>query len=196
VTSSSPVVAIGSKNKAKIRGVKRAFSLIGAREFVEVPVKGFKEQPIGVFETFIGAAKRAVEALNALKGKEGFGVGVEAGIVVFRGIPLSGQIAVITDGTRYSMGFSSFFPLPKRFYGEVLRGRELGDIMENATGIEGIAEGIGAIGYFSQGLMTRTELSFQAVLSAILPWINPQTEYELPAYSELVEMLKRVIESL
>ena len=38
--------------------------------------------------------------------------------------------------------------------------------------------------------MTRTDLSYQAVLTALLPWINKDI-YELRPVSELWETLKR-----
>ena len=189
-------VVIGSLNESKINGARRALSLLGIspEDVIPINVKGFKKQPIGFDEIFIGASYRAMESVkylrNNLQVDNGIGIGIEAGIIKLNNTWFSGQIAVIADNEKYSMGISSFFPLPKGVSDKVSMGYELRDIMREMSGYERIAETIGAIGFFSSGYMTRTDLSYQAVLAALLPWLNKNI-YELRPVSELWETLKR-----
>ncbi|MCD6195333.1 MAG: DUF84 family protein [Staphylothermus sp.] len=187
---------IGSLNESKINGARRALSLLGIsfKDIIAIKVKGFKDQPIGFDEIFIGAAYRAIQSVKYLRyisGVEnGIGIGIEAGIIELHNTWFSGQIAVVADNEKYSIGISSFFPLPRRISNVVSKGYELREVMKEISGYERIAETIGAIGFFSSGYMTRTDLSYQAVLTALLPWINKDI-YELRPVSELWETLKR-----
>ncbi len=184
-------VVIGSSNRAKVRGVKKAFMLLGVREFITLPIHGFKDQPIGFDEIFLNAVKRTVEAYRSLEGEEGFAVGIEAGIIEYGGLITTGQLAIVTDGEKYSIGLSGFFPLPQKFKNDIKKGVELGVLMKELSGIEDIASSIGAVGFFTKGLVTRSDLSYYATLYALIPWINPDIEFDLPPYSVLEEMLKR-----
>ncbi len=187
---------IGSLNESKINGARRALSLLGIRseDIIAIKVKGFKDQPIGFGEIFIGAAYRAIKSVKYLRNtsgvENGIGIGIEAGIIELHNTWFSGQIAIVADNEKYSIGISSFFPLPRRITDVVSKGNELRQVMKEVSGYERIAETIGAIGFFSSGYMTRTDLSYQAVLAALLPWINKDI-YELRPVSELWETLKR-----
>ncbi len=187
---------IGSLNESKINGARRALSLLGIsfEDIIAIKVKGFKDQPIGFDEIFIGAAYRAVQSVKYLRNisgvENGIGIGIEAGIIKLHNIWFSGQVAIIADNEKYSIGISSFFPLPRKISNVVSKGYELREVMKEVSGYEKIAETIGAIGFFSSGYMTRTDLSYQAVLTALLPWINKDT-YEVRPVSELWETLKR-----
>ncbi len=187
---------IGSLNESKINGARRALSLLGIsfEDIIAIKVKGFKDQPIGFDEIFIGAAYRAVQSVKYLRNisgvENGIGIGIEAGIIKLHNIWFSGQVAIIADNEKYSIGISSFFPLPRKISNVVSKGYELREVMKEISGYERIAETIGAIGFFSSGYMTRTDLSYQAVLTALLPWINKDT-YEVRPVSELWETLKR-----
>ncbi|WP_052833656.1 DUF84 family protein [Staphylothermus hellenicus] len=104
---------------------------------------------------------------------------------------LSGQVAVVVDGKHYSLGTSGFFPLPENISEQILKRVELKNIMRRTTNIEAISETIGAIGYFSNGFITRADLSFEAVLYAILPWINKDFNYGLKPIKYLWEILNK-----
>lgn len=182
------LAVIGSLNKSKILGAKRALRLLGVRKIETINVQGLKPQPIGFSEIFEGAFKRAYIAWK--KYEQGLGVGIEAGIIDLYGYAFSGQIAVLTDGKHYSFGFSSFFPLPKHVRDSIEEGRELRHVMVKESGIRFIAETIGAVGYYSSGYMTRVELSFQAVLAALLPWLNRGKYNGLKRIEEVEEILK------
>ncbi len=187
---------IGSLNESKINGARRALSLLGIsyKDIIAIKVKGFKDQPIGFDEIFTGAAYRAIQSVKYLSNisevENGIGIGIEAGIIKLHNTWFSGQAAIIADNEKYSIGISSFFPLSGKISNVVSKGYELREVMKEISGYERIAETIGAIGFFSSGYMTRTDLSYQAVLTALLPWINKDI-YKLRPVSELWETLKR-----
>jgi inosine/xanthosine triphosphatase len=55
---------------------------------------------------------------------------------------------------------------------EVLSGKEVGDVMDEVTGVDNLGEKTGAISYFTKGLLDRTGNTEQCVLMAIVPLIN------------------------
>ncbi len=182
---------IASMNASKINGARRALELVGIRELIPLRINSPMKQPIGFNEIISGAAWRALKALEYLGDEEGFGVGIEAGAIVLGDYVFSGQVAIIADHKYYSIGLSGFFPLPGNIGQEVLRRRELGELMYRVSRIRGIASTIGAIGYLSKGFITRTDLSYESTLYALLPWINKELYGELKPIRGLWETLKK-----
>ena len=74
------VLLVGSGNAAKLQAVRvAAAAVLPAAELLAVAVaSGVAEQPVGWTETVAGAENRAVAAL---RGAEGWGVGIESGIL-------------------------------------------------------------------------------------------------------------------
>nr|BAL59131.1 hypothetical protein HGMM_OP3C286 [Candidatus Acetothermum autotrophicum] len=50
----------------------------------------------------------------------------------------------------------------------------MGDVMSELAGIEKLGHKIGAIGYLSKGVLTREQLTEQAVLMALIPRLRPE----------------------
>jgi len=172
-------VAVGSTNPVKVRAVEevlRAFYPEAEVFGVEVS-SDVRAQPIGMQETVLGAVNRAREALR----HGDLGVGIEAGLVEVP-FTLTGymdvQFCAISDGEVVTLGAGSGFEYPPRVVREVLRGREVGEVMEELSGIAEIGRKGGAIGFLSHGRLSRKELTKQAVLMAMLPRINREV-YEL-----------------
>lgn len=162
---------IGSRNKAKIRGAVQALRLIGISTIHSIEVDGLNPQPTGFDEILEGARRRARTAYEYMP--KCLGLGIEAGLIEINGVYYSGQVAVVFDGERELVGFSMFFPVPDKVVDLILKkGVEMKKAVEEVTGIRGASEKIGVIGLLSIGMVTRTDLSYQAVLSAVLPLIN------------------------
>lgn len=165
------LVAVGSKNPVKVRGVERAFRRYFDARIEPVEVSSPSPQPVGR-EVVYGALARSLEALRKLRGSL-MGVGVEAGPIEFyngNGF-LETQVAVIVDREcRVSMGVSSSFELPDSVLELVIKGVELSKAVEY-EGEEDLGEGIGYIGLLSWGKITRLELTEQAVTMALIPRI-------------------------
>ncbi len=186
------IVAVGSRNRAKLSGVHRAWSLFSKARIISVSVeKRVSPQPMGWAETVLGALTRAEQALANVSGAD-YGVGVEAGIVPgpFPSGYIDVQVAVILDNRGFvSVGVSSGFEVPYSMLSKVLKGEELGYVVEKRIGRR-VGDGVGLIGVLTRGVVTRGDLTFQAVLNALLPRMNPQL------YGRLVSLedYKRIVE--
>ena len=167
------IVAVGSKNPAKVEGVRRAFS-----RYFEVEIKPVdsssvaKAQPKGLEEMTAGATARARFALSEEGGD--FGVGVEAGIFTIGGVYFDNQVGAIVDGSgRVSLGHSTGYMLPREAMEKLLRdGRELERWAEDVSGITEVGDKGGLIHYLTEGRMNRTDLSEQCVVTALIPWLH------------------------
>ncbi len=187
-------VAVGSGNVVKVRAVEKAWVLKASARVEGFSVEsGVSRQPVGVSEILRGALNRAREALR-VSGYD-YGVGVEAGLLPFPSSSgyIDVQVAVILGpGGRVSLGLSPGFELPRTWVGEILLGgKELEEVAIRSLGVDRIGEKIGVIGRLTMGAVTRTDLTYQAVVMALLPWINPEI-YGPPAR---VEELERRIQS-
>jgi len=149
---------------------------------------GVPSQPIGLEEVLRGALNRAVNARRAENAD--YGVGIEAGVVTTDVEPIELQAAIIVDREdKATLGFSQAFPLPRNWLGELMERTELENIAERVLGRKGVGEKLGLIGYLTQGLVTRTDLSYNAVLMALIPRLNPRLYPYLPRVGEVLERL-------
>ncbi len=167
-------VAVGSSNPVKVEGVKIAFQQFFEDVVVEARSvnSGVSDQPFNA-ETVKGAMNRA---FNAYSEDLDFSVGIEAGLFSLKDAItgyLDIQVAAIYNGSCTTIGFGPGFEYPSTVIKEVLRGKEVGDVMSQLTGIERLGEKQGAIGYLTKGLITRSWLTSIAVTMALIPWINP-----------------------
>ena len=90
------IVAIGTKNPAKVKAVTSAFKKVFPKaQFVPIHVEsGVSEQPIGTVETRNGAMNRANAALRKCK-KADLGVGIEGGAVDGLGLHGYAPVAIV-----------------------------------------------------------------------------------------------------
>jgi inosine/xanthosine triphosphatase len=170
------LVAVGSRNPAKVNGVMRVFKeyFPGAQVLETDASAVTKIQPKGVRQIIEGATKRAKFARKHFEAD--FGVGVEAGIfrVDSRFCFLNQQYAVITNSrNKVSVGTSTAFPLPSRLVKTMIReGKELEHYAERVTGVDRVAEKEGLVYHLTKGRMSRTDLTVQCVTAALVPWLN------------------------
>lgn len=82
--------------------------------------------------------------------------------------------AAVTDGGRTEVGSGPSIRLPGVVTARVDAGEELGPVMDDLLGIEGLAENEGAIGTPTGGLTDRTRVLGEAVACAAGPFL---TEY-------------------
>jgi len=163
------VVALGSLNPVKVRATESAFSRFFRVEVRGVRVStGVSPQPLGWEETFEGAKERAEKAYPFGE----MGVGIEAGLMEVEGAYFDVQVTAISDGNSTAFGLGPGFEHPPGVVREVLRGREVGEVMGEASGIEDIGRRNGAIGFLTEGKVTREEITEQSVLMALVPWLK------------------------
>ncbi len=167
-------VAVGSKNPVKLNAVKSVFRKFyrGAKVFGVAVESGVSKQPIGARETIRGAKNRALAAFR--QSKADLGVGIEAGLVRFGARFLDVQFCAIADEKRVTLGCGPGFEYPGFVIKEVVKGKEIEEVVEKISGIKNIGEGVGAVGFLSRGVTNRTKLTEQCVLMALLPRINEE----------------------
>jgi inosine/xanthosine triphosphatase len=167
------IIAAGSKNPAKSTAVRavcaKAFPN-GEVVAVEAP-SGVPAQPIGEEETATGARNRARAALAAVPGAH-LGVGFEGG--VDREGNLINCVVVVEAGGRENETWGVRFPLPPAIVERVLRGEELGPVMDEVSGLTESKKQLGAVGILSNGIFTRAEMWQGPLACALMPFLHPE----------------------
>jgi len=171
MSESKIVIAVGTKNPAKIEGVKRAF----AKYYRDVEVRPIdstqvaKAQPRGLEEMAAGATARARYALSVTGGD--FGVGVEAGIFAIGPVYFDNQVGAIADRSgKVSLGHSAGYMLPTEAMKELFReGKELERWAEKVSGIKEVGDKGGLVNFLTKGIVTRADLTEQCIVMALSP---------------------------
>jgi len=166
-------IKVGTHNPLKVRATRNVMEKIYTNvdvEGIEVD-SGVGDQPIGLDETIQGAVNRARNAfLDA-----DLSVGIESGLLAaphsITGY-LDLQWCAIYDGERITLGVSAGFEYPPVVVEEVLKGQEVGEVMDEVTGVEKLGQKTGAVSILTKGLLDRTENTEQCVLMAMIPRMN------------------------
>ncbi len=170
-------ILVGSKNPVKIQSVKDAF----ANYFDNIVVESFSvnsnvpEQPVND-DTFTGAKNRVNELKKIDKDKNliaDFFVGIEGGIMeIYSTWFAFGCMCIADKNSTLSFGTSPLFELPDKIIKELLKGKELGLVMDEMTGENNTKHKEGAIGYFTNGVMNRTQLYIPGLITALIPFLH------------------------
>ena len=167
-------VAVGTRNPAKIEGVRRAFSKYYAQvETTPLDASSVaRAQPWGLEEMTAGATARAKFALSGAGGD--FGVGVEAGIFAIGDVYFDNQVAAIVDAEGgVSLGHSAGYTLPRDAMEKLFEeGQELERWAERVSGVNEVGDKGGLIDYLTRGRMSRADLTEQCVVTALIPRLN------------------------
>ncbi len=171
-------IRVGSANRVKVAAVRA----VASRVFSAVKVAGVEvasevpQQPRGN-DTFAGAIHRA----RAVIGEAGdYGVGIEAGLLWngLAGRHFDVQVCAVVDRAgEVTLGHGPGFYYPPGVMALVDEGRTVSEAIEALTGIRDIGRKRGAIGYLTEGRMTRRRLTELAVLMALVPRIRRELYY-------------------
>ncbi|EFE97691.1 inosine/xanthosine triphosphatase [Serratia odorifera] len=165
-------VVAATTNPAKIKAIQLAFDdTFGAGQCRIEPLdvaSGVSLQPIGNAETRTGARQRVMEA-RQVRPEADFWVGVEAGIED------NMTFAWMTIENPHTRGESrsASLMLPETILQGIRAGRELGSEMADISGNAEVKRQGGAIGFFTDGRLSRTSVYQQALMLALVPFINP-----------------------
>jgi inosine/xanthosine triphosphatase len=167
-------IIVGSYNPVKLQATRNVLEKI----YTELDVQainvdsGVPDQPIGLEVTIQGAINRAKRAFSK---KFDLSVGIESGLLE---VPhtitgyLDLQWCAINDGDETTLGVSAGFEYPPMVIEQVLQGVEVGDVMDQVTGVDRLGEKKGAVSHLSRGLLDRTGNTEQCVLMAMIPRMN------------------------
>ena len=166
------IVSVGSSNPIKLDAVRNVMSRIHSNiEIRSCPsASNVSEQPWAE-ETIRGAVGRASSAMNDAD----LGIGIEAGVWKREYGLFDIQFCAVIDRMgRITIGQGSGFQYPPEVEKMVERGDSVGNSFKTLYGWETHHKKEGAIGYLSCGLLSRTELTEQAVLAAMIPRLRKE----------------------
>jgi len=181
-------VLIGTKNPGKIEGAKRAL----ANYYKDVEVVGISspsnmsEQPVGI-ETYEGALNRVNNLMKYAKENNlhaDLFMAVESGLVSELGFWAISNIAVIKNNKgETGIGSSASFPVPNK-YVEEIKTETLGTVMDRLFSENDLRSTTGGIGLLTKDVVTRIDLTTDAFLMALTPFINEKVWKDEPAEPE------------
>jgi len=169
-------VVIASHNPAKIRAVNDAFALQFPEDGIEaIPVSvesGVRDQPLSDAETRHGARNRAGNAQKLLADAD-FWVGLEGGIETIDGQLMAfAWMAVMGPGSQIGEARTVTLPLPPAVKALVDQGLELGDANDRVFSTVNSKQQGGAFGLLTNGIYTREGVYTQALVIALVPFVN------------------------
>ncbi|MFP4508149.1 MAG: inosine/xanthosine triphosphatase [Candidatus Acetothermia bacterium] len=168
-------VGVGSTNPVKVEATSESFELIGRRVSIEkLDVdSGVSEQPTSDREAITGAKNRAERVME--EGRFDFGVGLEGSVSDTEfGMFLTGWSYLIDGEGRSYIGGGGRLQLPGHVAERIRGGEELGPIMDELTGGEEVKRGPGAIGIFTDRIITRQKAYRNALIFALAKLLNPE----------------------
>lgn len=172
--SQSLKIIVGSKNPVKINAAKHIFSMYFPNRIIDCQgvnaPSNVPDQPIGEDETRIGATNR----VNYCKQQHqaDYYAAMEGGAEQFSYGAATFAYVVIDNGSHQVTGRSSNLPLPQSIYNALLKGEELGDVMDNAFNTTNIKQQGGAIGLLTNHHATRESTYTQALTLAMAPFLH------------------------
>ena len=169
-------VLIGTKNPGKIEGAKRALE----KYFDNFEIEGVKiesnvsEQPVGI-ETYNGAVNRVINLINYAKENNitaDLFLSVESGLTSELGFWAITNIAVIKNANgEMGTGASGSFPVPNHLV-ESIKTETLGVVMDKVFNETDLRSSTGGIGLLTKEHITRIDLTTEAFVMALIPFIN------------------------
>lgn len=169
-------IAVASKNPVKIEAVKEAFAECFSSDFeiesFSVP-SGVSDQPLGNKETRKGACNRAKNLKMQNPGCD-FYVGIEGGVAMQNGKMIAFAWMAVTTTKNLGMARTASFFLPTRVAELVLVGYELGDADDMVFKKENSKQENGAVGLLTNNVLVRKTLYKQAIILALIPFLNPE----------------------
>lgn len=179
-------VVVGSANPVKVAATERVVAggeaaRVGGGDVAVESVSvdsGVSEQPRGRAETLAGAENRARRALatadGTAEGAADYGVGIEGGVADPEGAPGLWLVmwAAVTDGDRLERGGGPSLRLPEDVATRVRAGEELGPVLDDRLGTDGLKTDAGAAGVFTGGAIDRESALVHAVAGAFGPFVT------------------------
>lgn len=164
-------IAIGSRNPAKIEAVTSVFPEAEDFAYLEVP-SNVSAQPRSDEETRSGAVNRAIQC--ARSEDDVFGIGLEGGVMKVEGILyLCNWGALAAPGGKIYTASGGRIPLPKEIEDALNEGKELGDIMDAYAKRQDVRKKEGAIGIFTNEMVSRKEM-----FAHVVKLLRGQWEFE------------------
>jgi inosine/xanthosine triphosphatase len=166
-------IVVASENPVKISAVKNGFKAFYPDIEVEsiLTGSGVSDQPLTDRETLLGARNRATEARKKIHHAD-FWVGIEGGVQAEdNGLSAFAWVVICSAG-KMGEARTATFMLPKKVAHLVAGGLELGMANDLIFRESNSKQKNGAVGLLTQNKVDRTELYRQAVILALIPFVN------------------------
>ncbi|WP_420316975.1 inosine/xanthosine triphosphatase [Ekhidna sp.] len=168
-------VIVASKNPVKINSARNGFNQMFPTEAIEIEgisaPSGVSDQPMTNSETLQGAKNRAEFVKKEVPDAD-FWVGIEGGIEdTSDGMEAFAWVVILSKNQKGQSRTSTFY-LPPKVRELVLQGVELGHANDQVFEEHNSKQKGGAVGSLSNGLLGRTEYYEQAVILALIPFVN------------------------
>ena len=171
------VIILASHNPVKADAVRIGFQRVFSDDNFQIqPVvveSGVSDQPMTDRAALVGAITRAKHARTA-KPEGKYWVGIEGGCDYLDGEMVAFAWVVILDVTKQGYARTALFKLPREVQTLVEGGMELRDADDLVFGRQNSKHKSGAVGILTGNKVTRTTLYEQAVVLALIPFINPE----------------------
>ncbi|WP_421763951.1 inosine/xanthosine triphosphatase [Ekhidna sp.] len=170
-------VIVASKNPVKIDCTQIGFNQVFPNEEISVEGvaahSGVADQPMTNVETMQGAKNRAQHIKNEFP-HANFWVGIEGGIEdTNAGMEAFAWVVILAKNQKGQSRTSTFF-LPPKVRALVLQGVELGHANDQVFEDHNSKQKGGAVGSLTNGLLGRTAYYEQAVILALIPFVNKE----------------------
>ncbi|WP_297337315.1 inosine/xanthosine triphosphatase [Algoriphagus sp.] len=170
-----PLVIVGSKNPVKIYSAEDAFTLAFNKGFHINGVSSYSDvsaQPKGDEETRLGAKNRALSAQRIFPEGD-FWVGIEGGVATDElGMNAFAWIYIINSEGKSSQAKTAIFYLPKAIAELIDSGMELGHADDQFFDQENSKQRGGSVGILTKGALDRRSYYAQAIVLALIPFLN------------------------
>lgn len=167
-------VVVASRNPVKKMAVLEGFNAyFSDAEIESIDVdSGVSDQPGTDDETLTGARNRVKESRSQIYDAD-FWVAIEGGVQAGDNDVLAFAWVVIYSAGKYGEARSASFVLPKKVAHLVAGGMELGTANDLVFNESNSKQKNGAVGLLTHDKIVRTELYRQAVILALIPFMNP-----------------------
>lgn len=173
----STKVIVCSQNPVKINAIKLGFEKVfpdTVFEFVGVSAKSeVSDQPMSEKETYLGALNRVKNAKLHSPDAD-FWAGIEGGLEEIDGKLEAFAFIIIESKNLLGKSKTATFELPNKVAELIHSGMELGDADDVVFGGNNSKQKNGSVGILTKNLITRTSYYTEAVVLALIPFINKE----------------------
>lgn len=154
-------IIIGSKNPTKIKAVQDVFK---TAEVISMDVPSHVSlQPFSDEETQTGAINRAIQCAQSTS--NAIGIGLEGGVMyIDNQLYLCNWGALVTPSHKILTASGARIVLPEEIVDKLKAGHELGDLMDDYALKKEVSKKEGAIGIFTNNLISRKEMFEHVVM--------------------------------
>jgi len=174
-TQSTQIVIVASRNPVKISAVSSGFTKVFPDlpfEFVGISAQSeVSDQPMTDGETLFGAENRIKNAKLAYPHAH-FWVALEGGLQEVDGKLEAFAYILIESQGQTGKSKTATFELPEKIAELIHTGMELGDADDVVFGGTNSKQKNGSVGILTNNIITRTSSYEQAVILALIPFVN------------------------